>query len=178
VLRVCCRRFVARLQVKASLTSLIILDENEMVKLFRFLIVAAVSVVIGRLVAIAIYEQEAVTSSKSTSATAKNLEKTIADLASQTNRKLPLAINDHTRLINVYPRGTSLRLNHSIIDFESWAPQDVEKLGEDLPKSVCMDLTMSTLLENGATLTYAYYTKSGAPIKEIPILLSQCKSKK
>lgn len=149
-----------------------------MVKIFRFLIVAAVSVVIGRLVAIGIYEQEAVTGSKNASVTAKDLEKAIADLASQTNRKLPLAINDHTRLINVYPRGTSLRLNHSITDFESWTPQDIEKLGEDLPNRVCMDLTMSTLLENGATLTYAYYTKSGTPIKEVPVLLSQCKNKK
>ncbi len=141
-------------------------------KIVKYVVVVSLAAVIGKFAGYAIYE---VRSRQKQAELKEARHEVLKALTKQTNIGLPNVINRSTRLDRVISDSETMNLNHTILDAEDWTKVDFEKLGVELPKRVCTDQSMNSLLAMGATVIYSYYDKLGRPLLFVPIRFDQCR---
>lgn len=102
----------------------------------------------------------------------------LSEMASQVNSKLPLMINNETRLDNVVGKTNKLTYNHTLINTPaSMVTEQMLKaqLEKSLVQQVCTTkVIVDTIVSRGVTISYRYYGKDGGLIGDISITPSQC----
>lgn len=155
---------------------------NKVLKLIKYVVVIAVSLVVGRVIATYIFNANYPEHSKSLSAPLQgshpsppSVEAALRNLAQNTNQKLPMMIDSNTRLDWTLSSAKSMTLLYTLLDSDQWKTQDSDKLKSDLSNRVCKDEIFTELLPLGAILTYSYRSKDGTPLFALTIQASDCK---
>ncbi len=104
-------------------------------------------------------------------------EQLLQQAANGINQSAPIQVDKYTTLLNAVALKGTLRYRYELdIKKSEYEPNLMEKTqGEQMKMTVCTSAEMKVLINIGAILEYAYYSKDGAELEVFPIHLSNCK---
>lgn len=107
-----------------------------------------------------------------------NVDNVLTKLASQMNKKLPVAVDNDTRLDNVSAvPGRQFIYQYTLLNLNS-ADVSADSFGKlfkpQLKSRLCSSEEMQNFLKNGVTVSYLYKGKDGEPIGSAKFAPSEC----
>lgn len=97
--------------------------------------------------------------------------------ADKLNSKLPMMVDANTRLDSTIGLNERFRYNYTLVNYSSAqisSSQIHNVLGQKLVNNVCTNKEMQAFVNNGVTVSYAYFGNDGKEITVISIAPSQC----
>lgn len=105
------------------------------------------------------------------------IDAVLVQAASRINKNLPMMVDSATRLDSTVGFNKQFRYHYTMINYpaEELDPKGfADIMRPQLIKKVCT--TMESFMNNGVSVTYAYYGKNGKQFTTITVQPSQCKS--
>ena len=105
------------------------------------------------------------------------IDEALLKTASEFNSKLPMMIDSETRLDSTMGLNKGFRYNYTLVNHTSDTVSASElnnALGQNLINNVCTSEEMRVFVENGVTVSYAYFGGDGRQITIITVAPSQC----
>ena len=104
-------------------------------------------------------------------------ERLIQQAADGINQSAPIQVDKATRLLNVVAVGNTLRYRYELdVKKSDYEPNLIEKgQGAQMKMTICTSVDMRALIDFGAVMEYAYYSKEGAELEVFAIHLLTCK---
>ena len=99
------------------------------------------------------------------------------EVASSVNKQLPMMIDKHTRMDNVFGTEKNITYKYTLINInygDFTAKQVENSLKENIKNSVCTSPNTKIFPDNGVTMNYSYYSKKGKYITKIIITPKDC----